>query len=37
MPNGARVRLIATDVPCTYGMEANWGFMVGEVVSGFGG
>ena len=28
---------MASDVPCTYGMDANWGFMVGEVVSGFRG
>ena len=32
-PNGARSRLMASDVPCTYGIDANWGFVV--VVSGF--
>ena len=37
MPNGARICLIVSDMPCTYGMDANWGFMVGEVVLGFGG
>ena len=37
MPNGTRIRVIASDVPCTYGMDANWGFIVGEVVSGFRG
>ena len=37
MPKGARIHLIASDVPCTYGMDVNWGFMVGEVVSGFRG
>ena len=25
MPNGARIHLMASDVPCTYGIDANWG------------
>ena len=29
MPNGTRIRVIASDVPCTYGMDANWGCSVG--------
>ena len=37
MLNGARNHLMASDVPCTYGMDVNWGFMVEDVVSGFRG